>query len=230
MGRRPNFDDSTAVAPAHADLSLAPGAAPSGRYARFGKRAFDVIFALATAPLTVPVSLLLAFLVALDGHAPFFRQERLGREGQVFTMWKLRSMHHDAEARLADYLEADGVLRLEWERYQKLRRDPRVTRLGRLLRASSLDELPQFWNVLRGEMSVVGPRPMLPNQRALYPGTAYDLLRPGITGPWQVSDRNDSGFYDRARFDEIYLESLSLRGDIRLCWRTVGAMFRATGF
>jgi lipopolysaccharide/colanic/teichoic acid biosynthesis glycosyltransferase len=110
-----------------------------------------------------------------------------------------------------------------------LRDDPRVTRLGRLLRKSSLDELPQLWHVLTGDMSLVGPRPMLPEQRALYPGTAYYALRPGITGPWQVAGRNDLAFARRADFDREYEANLSLATDLKLLAATLRAVLRGTG-
>jgi lipopolysaccharide/colanic/teichoic acid biosynthesis glycosyltransferase len=134
-----------------------------------------------------------------------------------------------AEARLAAHLAADPAARAEWDRSQKLREDPRVTPLGRLLRRSSLDELPQLWNVLAGDMSLVGPRPMMPCQQALYPGEAYYRLRPGLTGPWQVSDRHASAFADRARFDRDYEQALSLATDLRILAATLRAVLRGTG-
>jgi lipopolysaccharide/colanic/teichoic acid biosynthesis glycosyltransferase len=170
-----------------------------------------------------------ALAVALDGGAPFYRQDRIGRGGRLFRLVKIRTMVPGAEALLARHLAACPAARAEWDRTQKLARDPRVTRIGRLLRASSLDELPQLWNVLRGDMSLVGPRPMLPEQRALYPGRAYYALRPGLTGPWQVSARNRSGFADRAGFDQAYHAGLSLAGDLRLIAATVRVVLRRTG-
>lgn len=118
----------------------------------------------------------------------------------------------------------------EWESTQKLKHDPRITRFGRFLRKSSLDELPQLWNVLKGDMSLVGPRPMLPEQRGLYPGLAYYELRPGLTGTWQVSERNESTFSKRAEFDRGYFESLSFLGDLNVLARTVSVVLRGTGY
>ena len=112
---------------------------------------------------------------------------------------------------LEHYLQRNPKARIEWEKNQKLVDDPRVTRMGKFIRKSSLDELPQLWNVLRGDMSLVGPRPMLPEQQHLYPGTDYYTLRPGITGRWQVTSRNESSFSDRAAFDKIYNSDLTLR-------------------
>ena len=200
---------------------------PSG-YAKGPKRALDVTVVLMVAPAALLLIALLALLVGFAGR-PFYVQERLGQGGRSYRMWKLRSMVADADARLARHLEADPAARAEWDRTQKLRDDPRVTRLGRLLRKSSLDELPQLWNVLKGDMSLVGPRPMMPHQRALYPGTAYFRLRPGITGPWQVSTRNASSFADRARFDAQYERDLSLGTDLRLLVATVRVVAKGTG-
>jgi lipopolysaccharide/colanic/teichoic acid biosynthesis glycosyltransferase len=144
-------------------------------------------------------------------------------------MWKLRTMVRGAEAVLASHLAADASARAEWAVRQKLADDPRITRIGRFLRRTSLDELPQLWNVLRGDMSLVGPRPMLPDQRALYPGQAYYRLRPGVTGPWQVSDRNRSAFADRARFDTAYEAEMSFGHDLGLIAATFGVVMRGTG-
>ena len=198
-------------------------------YRRAVKRGLDILFVLLAAPVVLPVTLLMAVAVAADGHNPFYAQRRVGRGGRVFRMWKIRTMVPDADAALERHLAADPALRAEWERHQKLRHDPRITLLGRMLRKSSLDELPQFWNVLSGDMSVVGPRPMMVHQAALYPGASYYALRPGITGPWQVSDRHATSFAERARFDDAYHSGLSLAGDLVLLWRTVAVMLRGTG-
>lgn len=209
---------------------VAQAAAPrAGLYRRGGKRLLDVALVLLAAPFVVPLVVALALRIALDGGHPFYVQTRIGRGGRIFRMWKLRSMVNDAEARLEAHLAADAEARAEWATTQKLRCDPRVTGFGRLLRASSLDELPQLWNVLRGDMSLVGPRPMMPCQQALYPGEAYARLRPGLTGPWQVSSRHASAFADRARFDEVYERGLSLRTDLGLILATVGVVLRRTG-
>jgi lipopolysaccharide/colanic/teichoic acid biosynthesis glycosyltransferase len=202
---------------------------PGGLYRRGAKRALDVVLVLLAAPVVVPVVLILALLVALDGGRPFYVQARVGRHGRRYRMWKLRSMVADADTRLEAHLAADPAARAEWDAAQKLRDDPRVTRLGATLRKTSLDELPQLWNVLRGDMSLVGPRPMMPSQQALYPGQAYYRLRPGITGPWQVSSRNATTFADRARFDAAYERDLSLATDLRLLAATVRVVVRATG-
>ena len=134
-------------------------------------------------------------------------------------------MQVDAEARLQRFLEENADARLEWEQKQKLRHDPRITPLGRLIRKYSLDELPQFLNVLRGEMSLVGPRPMLMDQRRQYPGTAYFAMRPGLTGSWQVGDRNECSFAERARHDNRYAASMSFTTDLRILMLTPLAHF-----
>ncbi len=201
----------------------------SDRSTYAGKRLLDVFLTLLAIPLVLPLILLLAVLVGRDGANPFFVQRRLGRDGRVFRMLKLRTMVPDAEARLATLLDTDRAARIEWERFQKLSSDPRVTPFGQFLRKTSLDELPQFLNVLLGTMSLVGPRPMLPEQRDMYPGTAYYRLKPGITGPWQVSERNGVSFSERATFDAIYLRDQSVLADISLILRTAGAVVRMSG-
>ena len=194
------------------------------------KRVLDVTLVLLALPAVLPILLLLAILVAIDGGQPFYRQARVGCGGRHYTMWKLRSMEVDAERKLADHLAADPVARSEWNSAQKLQRDPRITRIGNLLRKSSLDELPQLWNVLVGDMSLVGPRPMMPDQQPLYPGSSYYTLRPGLTGPWQVSERNRSTFADRAGFDTAYERNLSFGTDLRLILATVRVVLKGTGY
>ncbi len=186
------------------------------------KRVLDVALVVALAPVALPCVGLFALLIRLeDGSPAFYGQSRLGRGGKVFRCWKLRTMVTDADRLLDTHLESDPRARAEWDLYQKLRNDPRITRTGRWLRATSLDELPQLWNVLRGEMSLVGPRPMLPEQRVRYTGSAYYRLRPGLTGPWQVSDRNDCAFERRASWDRCYSSRLSLAFDLLILLRTV---------
>jgi lipopolysaccharide/colanic/teichoic acid biosynthesis glycosyltransferase len=209
---------------------ILPVSPERGLYRSGLKRALDLFLILATAPLTVPVILVLAALVALEGGKPFYTQFRVGRNGKLFRMWKLRSMVQDADTRLAAHLASDPAAQGEWETTQKLKNDPRITRFGRLLRKTSLDELPQLFNVLNGSMSLVGPRPMMVGQQCLYDGRAYYNLRPGITGLWQISDRNDCNFSDRARFDNAYHRDMSLLTDLRILFRTVSVVLRGTGY
>ena len=200
-----------------------------GPYRRRAKRLLDVAAVLLAAPIVLPVIGALALAVRHDGGGAFYSQPRVGLGGRTFRIWKLRTMVPDAEARLVTHLAADPAARAEWAATQKLRIDPRVTPVGRLLRRTSLDELPQLWNVLRGDMSLVGPRPMMPDQVRLYPGTAYYRLRPGITGSWQVSERHQSTFAARADYDAAYDRDLSLATDLGILMRTVGVVLRGTG-
>ena len=210
-------------------ISRADDLADEGPYRRWAKRALDIAIVLI---VSVPVALtvgLLALIVALDGSNPFYLQERVGHRGRLFRMLKLRTMVAGADRLLDAHLAQDPAARAEWDRHQKLKNDPRITRFGQFLRASSLDELPQLWNVLRGEMSLVGPRPMMTAQRVLYPGTEYYAMRPGITGFWQISIRNESCFHERADYDARYYKAMSLGTDLNVMARTVGVVMRATG-
>lgn len=202
---------------------------PQGIYRRGLKRAFDLAAVMMAAPVVVPLICGLAIAVALNGGQPFYTQDRVGRNGRTFRMWKLRSMVRDADALMEAHLASDIAVRAEWDATQKLKDDPRITTLGRFLRRSSLDELPQLWNVVTGDMSLVGPRPMMVNQRAIYPGTAYYALRPGITGLWQTAGRNRTTFAARAEFDAVYEADVTLKNDMSILWRTVNVVLNATG-
>ncbi len=202
----------------------------AGLYRNGFKRVFDCVIILLAAPVVVPIVVILAIIVALDGNSPFFWNERVGKGGKIFRMLKLRTMVPDAEELLEHYLAANEEARAEWDKAQKLKVDPRITLFGRFLRKSSLDELPQLWNVLIGDMSLVGPRPMLTSQREMYPGRAYYALRPGLTGSWQVSDRNEVEFAKRADFDLDYDEQLSFPVDLKILSKTVGVVLKGTGY
>ena len=202
----------------------------SNLYRHRVKRGFDIVVVLLASPIMLLTIGVLALLVARDGGNPFYIQSRVGMNGRIYQMWKLRSMVVGADQKLEEHLAADPQARQEWDSTQKLKSDPRITRFGRILRKSSMDELPQLWNVLIGDMSLVGPRPMMPSQQDLYPGLAYYRLRPGITGPWQVSTRNDSSFAERAHFDQEYDRTGSLSTDLGLLIRTVRVVLRATGY
>lgn len=215
---RENFERGFEVAPEHRSV-----------YRSVFKRVFDILFVLTIALPVTLVVLVLALLISLDGASPFYLQERVGKNGKCFKMLKLRSMVPNAHRKLEAYLQANAAARVEWNEKQKLTHDPRITPLGRIIRKTSLDELPQFFNVLKGDMSVVGPRPMMPQQTALYPGTSYYRMRPGITGFWQISERNECSFAERAIHDSNYDRSLSLRTDIAVVWRTVAVVMAGTG-
>lgn len=203
----------------------------TGLYRKVFKRLIDVVMVLTASVVVLPVLLVLCAIILMrDGHSPIYWSDRVGRNGRLFRMMKLRTMVPNADSRLMAYLADHPKAAAEWTTTQKLKCDPRITRFGRLLRKTSLDELPQLWNVLTGDMALVGPRPMMPGQRAIYPGQAYYALRPGVTGPWQVSDRNECAFAKRADFDRDYDQTLSLRTDLRLLLATVVVVAKGTGY
>ncbi|WP_092887147.1 sugar transferase [Roseicitreum antarcticum] len=209
-----------------------PGTSGGMFYRRYAKRSFDVLAVVLAMPVALPAMAIIALLLRLEGGCALYSQRRLGQDGSIFRVWKFRSMVANAEARLEEYLAADPVLRMEWNATQKLKNDPRITRLGRILRKTSLDELPQLFNILRGDMSVVGPRPMMPDQLAIYGPLArhYFALRPGLTGLWQVSDRNKAHFTRRAEIDAEYEGNVTLARDLGIILATFAVVVRGTGY
>ncbi len=199
----------------------------------FLKRSMDVVGALALLLACLPVFLALAILIRRDGGPAFYAHPRIGRQGRRFGCLKFRSMVVDADRRLAALLESDPAARAEWEATRKLRHDPRVTRVGRFLRSTSLDELPQLLNVLRGEMSLVGPRPVTAAELEVQYGAAaathYASVRPGITGPWQVSGRSDTSYASRVALDVHYATNPSIWTDIRILLHTPVAVLLRRG-
>ncbi|MBD3665396.1 sugar transferase [Sulfitobacter aestuariivivens] len=202
-----------------------------GFYLRYGKRILDISLSLAALPLFGPLIGLIWILVRLSGPAGFFAHHRVGRNGVAFSCWKIQTMVPDADRQLADILARDPAAQQEWARTQKLRNDPRTTALGRFLRRTSLDELPQIWNVLRGDMSLVGPRPVTESELARYGVQRHSYLacRPGITGLWQIEGRGDGCYDQRLRLDRRYAQTCGLMQDIGLLLRTTGVVFRSTG-
>lgn len=195
-------------------------------------RVLDVLIALVVLTFLAPLMIVVAIAIKIqDGGSIFFGHSRIGYEGRAFRCWKFRSMVVDAEARLAALLAADPDARREWEADQKLRRDPRVTLLGRFLRVSSVDELPQLFNVLTGEMSLVGPRPIVTAEVARYGNrfAQYCSVRPGITGLWQVSGRNDVGYRSRVAMDTVFAKHQSAGLYIALLCATVPAVLFRRG-
>ena len=188
------------------------------------KAAFDRTFALIALIAISPILACVAALIWIRNDGPiFYAHNRIGKNGAVFPCYKFRSMTPD-DGRLFDQLmEIDPIARKEWIDNRKVYRDPRVTRLGAFLRSSSIDELPQFWNVLRGDMSVVGPRPVTEEELEKYGVHAADYLsiRPGLTGPWQVSGRSEISFKERVEIDADYIENWSFWGDLKIILRTV---------
>ena len=199
-------------------------------YQSYIKRILDIFLVLIALPAVLPVTLIIALAIKRDGGPAFYSQARVGRNGEIFRMWKLRSMVVDAERKLDELLNHDIAARMEWIETQKLKRDPRITPLGKLIRKTSLDELPQLWNVLIGDMSLVGPRPFMPEQIDLYPGDDYYELRPGLTGFWQVHDRNGTSFAARAIFDARYNAEVSFLTDVRVMLATLAVVARKTGY
>jgi lipopolysaccharide/colanic/teichoic acid biosynthesis glycosyltransferase len=200
-------------------------------YRRFGKRLFDVLFVVASSPIVLPVTFILAVIVRLDGGPALFAHRRVGKDGSEFKCYKIRTMVPDAESRLIDHLDRHPEAREAWERDFKLADDPRITPLGRILRKTSLDELPQFLNVLRGDMSVVGPRPVTTDELPRY-GDGISLLlsvRPGVTGPWQVQGRNETLYNERVGLDLAYCRNHAFGTDLRLIVGTVWVVIKRTG-
>jgi len=196
------------------------------------KRIADILLVLSVTPLALPLLGVILLLVCLDSPGKsIFQQERVGKRGRIFKVWKVRTMVENADQVLDEYLTGHPELCPEWERTRKLKHDPRVTRVGRILRHASVDELPQIWNVLKGEMTFVGPRPILPEEIIEY-GSSYDLyvqVFPGLTGLWQVLGRNDLEFKQRVRLDEEYILDWSIRMEISILIRTVKVVFTGYG-
>ncbi len=203
----------------------------SAPLARLAKRATDVSLALVIGAFALPVAAVTALVVSLDGGPVLYGQERVGRAGRRFRCLKFRTMVQDSDARLADLLARDPQAREEWERDRKLRRDPRVTRHGRLLRATALDELPQLLNVLRGDMSFVGPRPVTESELPRYGQdlAAYLGVRPGLTGLWQASGRNNVSYERRVALDAWYVRNWSAWLDLVVMLKTVPALLTRRG-
>jgi len=196
------------------------------------KRIFDLLFAVVMIVSALPVMIIIALVIKIVAPGPvLFCQTRVGQNGRSFTCLKFRTMVVDADERLKRLLEQDGEARREWEQDQKLRNDPRITRFGNLLRSSSLDELPQLFNILAGQMSVVGPRPIVPDEIERYGVDIehYYAVRPGLTGLWQTSGRNDTSYSERVRLDVEYARNISLARDLSICLKTVPAMITARG-
>jgi Undecaprenyl-phosphate galactose phosphotransferase WbaP len=196
------------------------------------KRALDIIAAGLGLVLLSPFFLIVALMVRADGGPAFFAHQRVGRGGKLFGCLKFRSMVIDSQARLEALLANDPVARAEWEATRKLKNDPRITRIGRFLRSTSLDELPQLINVLRGEMSLVGPRPVQEAEIDRYYGASaahYMAVRPGITGLWQVSGRSETSYESRVALDVAYVSRPSLLADLSILLRTPVAVVSRRG-
>lgn len=197
------------------------------------KRAFDVFFALLIALIALPAAVLIAAAIWLESRRGpiLFGHERIGHGNRRFRLWKFRTMVPNAAEVLSRHLDEDPEAAAEWQANHKLRNDPRVTRIGRLLRRSSLDELPQLWNVLRGDMSLAGPRPVVDAEVPFYGASwpLYVLAKPGLTGLWQVSGRNDTTYRRRVELDSSYVRNWSLKLDFILLLKTVRVVLKGKG-
>jgi Undecaprenyl-phosphate galactose phosphotransferase WbaP len=196
------------------------------------KRIFDIVVAGSALLFVSPLILSVAVLIRLqDGGKAIYSQRRYGLHGETFNCFKLRSMVQDSGDQLEQYLAENPAARQEWEETQKLKNDPRITSLGRFIRKTSIDELPQLYNVLRGDMSLVGPRPIVESEIVKYGEkfSQYCAVRPGITGLWQVSGRSDMSYPERVDTDVEYVRDRSFWGDIKIVFMTIPAVLISRG-
>lgn len=201
------------------------------RSSRFLKRTFDVVVASLLLLFLSPVFAVFSWLVSRDGGSPIYGHERIGQNGEKFKCLKFRSMVVNSTDVLEKLLATSEAARREWQRDFKLKNDPRVTQIGALMRKTSLDELPQLWNVIRGDMSLVGPRPVVEAELERYAGDVdyYLMAKPGMTGLWQVSGRNDIDYDTRVYFDSWYVKNWALWTDIAILFKTAGVVLRRDG-
>ncbi len=192
------------------------------------KNVFDFSLTAVGTICISPLLVYIAYRIKKEDPGPiFFAHERIGKNGKPFPCYKFRSMVTNSQEMLQQYLAENPAAKEEWEREFKLKNDPRVTPIGKVLRRTSLDELPQIFNVLRGEMSLVGPRPVIQEELDKYYGETaklYCTVKPGITGLWQVSGRSDTTYDERVAMDESYINNRSLLGDIVILWKTIGVV------
>ncbi|WP_246375892.1 sugar transferase [Gluconacetobacter takamatsuzukensis] len=232
MGTAFIADDATVVVPYTGLMGVQvarPESAAPIRDPR--KRVMDIVIAGTMLFFALPAMLAIALLVRRDGGAALFGHNRIGEEGRIFRCLKFRSMVANADEVLKDLLARDEAAREEWVSTQKLRHDPRITRLGRFLRATSLDELPQLLNVLRGDMSLVGPRPIVQAEVERYGENIayYYATRPGLTGLWQVSGRSNTSYARRVALDSAYVRHWTIWQDVTILLKTIPAVLRHDG-
>jgi len=196
------------------------------------KRQLDLALITIALPFVLPACAAIALMVRLGSRGPvFYSQRRVGRGGEIIRVWKIRTMHENADHLLHEVLIRNPHLQAEWLKDHKLKQDPRITPVGRFLRCSSLDELPQLWNVVKGEMSLVGPRPIVSEEIDKF-GGAYDMytrVPPGITGPWQVSGRNKLSYEERVRLNEHYVRNWSVWLDLFILFKTIRVVLSSDG-
>lgn len=197
------------------------------------KRGFDILFSFCALVFCLPLFIILIILIRLTSKGQaIYSQKRIGRGGKPFLCYKFRSMYQDADARLKELLDSCPELRKEWSETRKLKKDPRVTRVGAFLRKTSFDELPQFWNVLKGDISVVGPRPVVEEEVINCLGKKASKIlsvRPGLTCIWQVSGRSDTSYIKRIQLDEEYIDNRSFIFDLKLIAKTLPSMIFSKG-
>lgn len=195
------------------------------------KRIFDIFIAFVAIIVAFPVILLICFLVMADGGKPFFAHQRIGKWGKKFYCLKFRTMVANSDYVLHDFFQNNPEAVLEWQTTQKLKKDPRITSVGKLLRKYSLDELPQLFNVLKGDMSLVGPRPIVYSETINYRHKIFDyyMVRPGITGLWQISGRNNLSYKKRVQLDSWYVKNWSIWQDLVILFKTIPAVLRCDG-
>ncbi len=197
------------------------------------KRIFDILFSLGAMIFFIPIGVIAIFFIKATSPGPiFYSSRRVGKDGQSIYCWKFRTMHQDADKKLLEILRENPKLKQEWDTYFKLKEDPRVSTIGKILRKTSLDELPQFFNVLKGDLSVVGPRPVTEEEIQKYFGSKASKIlsvRPGLTGIWQTSGRSLLTFEERIRLEESYIDRQSLTLDLRIIFKTIPAMFFTKG-
>lgn len=219
-----DLSSNTLIAPRILDRNLVP----KNRVARV----LDLSLILLAAPYIILAFLVIMILITLDSRGPvFYRQTRIGRFGRKFYVYKFRTMVQNADHILQSYLDNSPELRAEWLATHKLKKDPRVTRVGSILRKLSLDELPQLWNIIIGDMSLIGPRPIVDAEVEKYGKSFYLYIqvRPGLTGLWQVSGRNDTTYERRVELDEYYVLHRTLMLDLQILWKTVFVVLRKKG-
>ena len=200
---------------------------------KIAKRAIDILGALCGMILLIPltVGIWIANKIIKDNGPIFYTQDRIGKNGKIFKMYKYRSMVVDADEKLKKYLEENEEARKEFKEYKKLKKDPRITKIGKFIRKTSLDEFPQFINVLKGEMSLVGPRPYMPREKEDINGffNYITSCKPGITGLWQISGRSSTTFTDRLTLDMSYYYNHTLKSDIKILYKTVENVVKKEG-
>jgi len=230
MNFHSNFDsiNVSAVSP---DFRLLHPPAHKKSYFKI-KRALDLMLVIPAFIILSPIMLIVMYLIRKhDGGFPFFVQTRIGLNGREFNCYKFRTMVVDAQKRLDAVLKSDPIAAAEWEKDQKLKNDPRITKVGQFLRKTSLDELPQLWNIIKGEMSLVGPRPIIENEIPKYGSffKYYSSVKPGISGLWQINGRNNTTYDERVQYDVTYAKTYSFLNDTKILLKTLPAVLLSKG-